>query len=181
MVLRRPLPTKDAAADEQEGPLLHGTAIAVIFDWATAVRVVVLLGVTLAQRGTNARSTAAAALLALIFAPPFVVLGELLRRARPLSRILQLAVASVIALISIAGLLRDLGELFHGILPRSTNLPSLLASLYVLWGFTRPPMVRWFTHTTPAAARQRHSGPWLLLIIAISIVVGIAAVFINLA
>jgi hypothetical protein len=177
---RPPLPTKtneelERARENQP----RGLAVGVVFDWATAMLFGALLVVAIVQRGLDSRQAAAAGFLALVVGLPLVGLGEALRRGRRGARLVQVTVSGLIAAINVVGLIRDLGDLFHGEIPHTTNLPSLLAGIYVIWGLTRPQTIAWFARTKPARVRERHGGRWLQTAIGLSVVIGIIAVFIS--
>lgn len=179
---RPPLPTRTAEELErapENQP--RGIAVAVIFDWAITTLFIALLIVAIVQRGAESRQAAAAGFLALVAGLPLVALGEALRRGRGGARLVQIIVSGVIAAINVVGLLRDLGELVRGEIPRTTNLPALLAGIYIIWGLTRPQTIAWFKRVKPARARERHGGTWLRIAIGASVVIGIVAVFISLA
>ena len=165
---RPPLPTKTAEEIErapENQP--RGIAVAIIFDWATAALV--------------AASREVAGILALVAGLPLVVLGEALRRGRGGARLVQIIVSGLVSAINIAGILRDLGDLTRGEIPRTTNLPSLLAGIYIIWGLTRPQTIAWFARARPARVRERHGGRWLQTAIGLSVGIGIVAVFVSVA
>jgi hypothetical protein len=159
----------------------RGIAVAVVFDWATATLFGALLVVALVQRGLDSRQAAAAGFLTLVIGLPLIALGEALRRGRRGARFVQLAVSGLVAAINVVGLIRDLGELFHGEIPHTTNLPSLIAGIYIIWGLTRPQTIAWLARTKPARVRERHGGRWLQIAIGLSLIIGIVAVFISVA
>ncbi len=159
----------------------RGLAAAIVFDWAAVALFVALLATAIAQRGATSRQAAAAAFLALIAGLPLLGLGETLRRGRRGARLVQIAVSTIFAFGNTAGLLRDLGELARGEIPRTINLPSLLASSFIIWGLTRPQTIAWFASTTPARARALHGGRWLLAALGASVAFGLAAAFVGVA
>ena len=163
-------------------PKPRGVGIAVAFDWTAAALVPSALVLGLVRGGVAERGQAVAsyAFLALLAVPPFLLLGEALRQGREFARVLQLLGSGLALFVNAFGLLRDIIVLAEGIFPRSTNLPSLIADLWILWGLTRPQTVRWFAEITPAAARRHHGGRWLLLTILASLVPGFGAALINL-
>lgn len=180
---RRPLPTQEPVAGDEgpePPPRPTGIPVAVGFDWSLAALLVTMLLVTAVRRGPTEQRTLAIALLALLVAPPAILLGEALRRGWSPARPLQVALSAVTAVGNGAGLLSDIIELVRGQLPRSTNLPALVADIWIIYGLTRPGTIAWFAGVTPAEARRRHTGPWLVGILVVSIASGVTATFITL-
>lgn len=164
---------------EEAPPKPRGVGIAVAFDWSAAALFAGALILEVVRRGTDRQNIAALALLTLLIAPPMLLLGEALRRGDGRARPLQIGLSGLAVLFNAFGLIKDLLVLADGTLPRSTNLPSLLAGLWIIWGLTRPQTAHWFAQITPARARRQHGGAWLVLTGLASAVVGIAAALIN--
>lgn len=162
-------------------PKPRGVGIAVAFDWTAAALVpsVLVLGLVRGDVAERGQAVAVYGFLALLAVPPFLLLGEALRQGREAARVLQLLGSGLALVVNTFGLLRDIIVLTQGGIPRSTNLPSLIADLWILWGLTRPQTVRWFAEITPAAARRHHGGRWLLLTILASLAAGLGAALIN--
>lgn len=180
--MREERPPGGAPVAPEAPPEPRGVGIAVAFDWAAAALfpsafVLALVRGGVAERG---QTVAVYAFLAILAGPPFLLLGEALRQGREAARVIQLLGSGLALFVNAFGLLRDLIVLTQGIFPRSTNLPSLIADLWILWRLTRPQTVRWFAEITPAAARRHHGGRWLLLTILASLATGFGAALINL-
>ena len=164
---------------EEASPKPRGVGIAVAFDWSAAALFACALILEVVRRGANRQTIAALAFLTLLAAPPLLLLGEALRRGNGRARILQIGLSGVVVLFNAFGLIKDLLVLSAGTLPRGTNLPSLLAGLWIIWGLTRPQTGQWFAQITPARARRRHGGAWLILTGLASVAVGVVAALIN--
>lgn len=158
-----------------------GIAVAVVFDWAVAALPPSALALTLLRGQANPAVVVTFALLIALLSPPLIALGEALRRGMRLARVIQIGLSALLLLINAFILVRDLAALTQGVIPRSTSLPSVLANLWILWGLTREPTVRWFDETTTAGARRRHGRRWLVLAALASLVTGMAAALLNTA
>lgn len=179
-MILRPLPVKTreemAASAAREA---RGVSLAAAFDWSLASFLVALLIATVILRGFNSQQAAAAAILALIGVPSLLLLAEGLRRAREVARVLQMSLSSIIIFANAAGVLRDLRDLLQGEVNPSTNFPSLLVGIFVVYGLTRRQTIAWFADVTPAEALRHFDNRWLRRIILIGVAVGVLAVFIN--
>jgi cytochrome bd-type quinol oxidase subunit 2 len=179
-MILRPLPvktreemTRDAARDAR------GVTSAAAFDWALAAFLVALfVGISI-RRGINSQQAAAAAVLALVGVPSLLLLVEGLRRAHEVARVLQLSLSSVIVFANAAGVLRDLRDLLQGEVNPSTNLPSLVVGILVVYGLTRRQTIAWFADVSPAEALRHFDRRWLARVALAGTVVGILAVFVN--
>jgi hypothetical protein len=177
---RRLLPTAAPPGEPAEpAPTSEprGLAAAIIFDWALLVLLLTLLAVTVVRYGPADQRTAAVALLVVIFAPAFGLLGECLRRGRRGARLFQVAVSSIAAIGNAAGFLRDLLDVLHGRLPGGVSTIALAADIWILWSLTRPATIAWFKHMAPVAAHRSHGGRWLAPVLAASLIIGIGAAF----
>ena len=174
------LPTKSREEyAEDAARQARGVTLAVIYDWALAAFMLALLIATIVLRGVNSRQAAAAAVLALIGVPLLLLLAEGLRRAYEVARVLQMSLSSLILFANAAGVLRDVRDLLQGDLNPSTNLPSLVVGILILWGLTRRQTARWFAEVTPDEALRHHDLRWFRRVALIGTVVGMSAVFIN--
>lgn len=158
----------------------RGVTLAAIYNWALAAFLMALLLATIVMRGMNSRQAAAAAFLVVIGVPALLLLAEGLRRARELARIIQISVSSLILFANAAGVLRDLRDLMQGDLNPSTNFPSLVAGILIVWGLTRRQTVAWFAEVTSAEALRYHDLHWFRRVSLIGTIVGITAVFLSL-
>ena len=159
----------------------HGVTLAAIFDWSLASFLIALVIVTAVLRGITSRQAAAALALALVGVPALLLLAEGLRRAREVARVLQIGLSSIVTFANVAGVLRDLRDLLQGEINPSSNLPSLVVGVFILWGLTRSQTIAWFAEVTPAEALRHHDVRWLRLVVAIGAAVGLVAVFINIS
>jgi hypothetical protein len=180
MILRPPLPVKTreemARSAAREA---RGVTMAAAFDWSLASFLVALLVATIYLRGVTSRQAAAAAVLALVGVPSLLLLVEGLRRAREVARVLQMSLSSIIIFANAAGVLRDLRDLLQGEVNPSTNFPSLLVGILVVYGLTRRQTIAWFADVTPAEALRHFDRRWLGRVALIGVVVGVLAMFIN--
>lgn len=179
-MMRSPLPVKTRAEQAEDAARqARGVTLAAIFDWSLAAFLVALLLATALLRGPASRQAAAAAVLALVGVPCLILLAEGLRRAREVARVLQLGLSSIILFANGAGVLRDLRDLLRGEINPSTNLPSLIAGILIVYGLTRRQTIAWFAAVTPAEALRHHDLRWLRRVVIAGTVVGALAVFIN--
>ena len=158
---------------------VRGVTLAAIFDWSLASFLIALLLATAVLRGPTSRQAAAALALAIVGVPALLLLAEGLRRAREVARVLQLGLSSLVAFANVAGVLRDLRDLLQGETNPSTNLPSLVVGVFILWGLTRSQTIAWFAEVTPAEALRHHDLRWSQRVAAIGAIVGLVAVLIN--
>lgn len=151
----------------------RGVAAAIIFDWSLALYFGVLLLVAIVQRGLNSQQAASAALLTIVLGLPIALLGEAIRRGKRWSRPTQIIISILLGAINVVGLIRDLALLLQGIRPVIFNSVALIAGITIIWGFTRPQTIAWFSRITSKQARERNSGTRLLLAFAASLTLGI--------
>ena len=157
-LIRPPLPAK--TREEQAAYATRqarGVTLAAIYDWSLAAFVIALLIATVVLRGITSRQAATALALALVGAPALLLLAEGLRRAREVARVLQIGLSSIVTFANVSGVLRDLRDLLQGEINPSSNLPSLVVGVFILWGLTRSQTIAWFADVTPAEA-LRHPG-----------------------
>lgn len=177
-MMRAPLPVKtreEMAADAARQA--RGVTLAALFDWSLAAFLVALFIATAILRGITSRQAAAAAILALVGAPCLILLAEGLRRAREVARVLQLGLSSIILFANGAGVLRDLRHLLRGEINPSTNLPSLIVGILIVYGLTRRQTIAWFATVTPAEAMRHRDLRWLRAVVISGTIVGALAVF----
>ena len=179
-MIRPLLPVKSREEFAQDAARqARGVTLAAIFDWALAAFLLALLIATIVLRGVTSQQAAAAAVLALIGVPSLLLIAEGLRRAREVARVLQMGLSSIILFANGAGVLRDLRDLLQGEINPSTNLPSLLAGIFIVYGLTRRQTIAWFTTVSPAEALRHHDRRWLQRVALIGTAIGVLAVFIN--
>lgn len=149
----------------------QGIGVAVAFDWAFALQMVVMpiVQTILGSLGVIRPPHIQVGTLVgpLIIAAIFAVLGEGLRSGQGWARIVQLVISSLGFLAGIGVLLSALPALGRGnYLPLVPALILLIVSPIILWRLSRPTTGRWFKTVSSADARRRHGGawPWLILI-----------------
>ncbi len=163
--------TMGKAMDGQTASGPQGIGVAVAFDWAFALQMVVMpivqtilgsLGVIKPphiQVGTVVGP--------LVIAAIFALLGEGLRSGRNWARIVQLVISSLGSLGGIGGLFLAIPALGRGnYLLLVPVLVLLIVSPIIVWRLSRPVTAQWFKTVSSADARRRHDGawPWLILI-----------------
>ena len=179
-MILRPLPVKTREEMAQTAARqARGVTLAAVFDWSLAAFLIALLVATIFRRGISSQQAAAAAVLAVVCVPALLLLAEGLRRAREVARVLQISLSSIIIFANAAGVLRDLRDLLQGDVNPSTNLPSLLVGIFVVYGLTRRQTIAWFADVTPAEALRHFDRRWLIRVALAGTAVGVLAVFLN--
>ncbi|GAC1635478.1 MAG: hypothetical protein NVS4B9_28500 [Ktedonobacteraceae bacterium] len=155
----------------------QGIGVAVAFDWAFAVQMIVMpiVRLILASLGFIMQPSIQAAMLIgpLLIAILFATLGEGLRRGRIWARIAQLV-------ISVLGSLAGIGTAVLAILSPAPGkyllfVPALILLIIppiMLWRLSRPVTAHWFKTVSSDEARKRHGGAWPWLILLWSIIGG---------
>lgn len=156
----------------------QGIGVAVAFDWAFALQMVVMpivqtilgsLGVIRPphiQVGTVVGP--------LVIAVIFALLGEGLRSGRGWARIVQLVISSLGTLGGVGGLFLAIPALGRGnYLLLVPVLILLIVSPIIVWRLSRPATAQWFRTVSSADARRRHGGAWPWLILIWSLISGI--------
>lgn len=161
----------------------QGIGMAVAFDWGLATQVLLTPLIPIFFPYANApklpglNSTLASLLffiIALLVACGLVYFGEMVRRGRKWTRMIQV-VAN--ALLFLGGLF-SLVNLVHSIQagnfwPVLTEIILLIFSPLIAWRLSRPSTALWFKTVSVAEASRRHGGTWILFIALWGIVGGI--------
>ena len=156
-------------AQATSGP--KGIGVAVAFDWAFALQMVVMPIVQLILGSMGIikppHLQIPTVVGPLIIAALFAALGEGLRSGRGWARIVQLVLSSLGFLAGIGTLVIAIPALGHGnFLPLVPALILLIISPIIVWRLSRPATGQWFKTVSSVNARRRHGGawPWLILI-----------------
>ncbi len=162
---------KEGVTDGQMTGGPQGIGVAVAFDWALALQIVVMpiIQSILGSQGIIKPPNLQVVTVVgpLIIAAIFAALGEGLRSGRGWARIVQLVLNSLGFLGGIGLLFLAIPALGHGnFLPLVPALILLIVSPIIVWRLSRPVTGRWFKIVSSADARRRHGGawPWLILI-----------------
>jgi len=169
---------KGSMMDGQATSGPQGIGVAVAFDWAFALQMVVMPIVQsiLGSQGIikPPHIQVATVVGPLIIAAIFAALGEGLRSGRGWARIVQLVISSLGFLGGIGALFLAIPALGHGnYLPLVPALILLIVSPIIVWRLSRPVTGRWFKMVSSADARRRHGGAWPWLILIWSLVGGV--------
>ncbi len=168
---------------EERGGRPPGVALAVIFDWAIVVQLLVMPGLAwwlhlppplrLPQLPALWN-----ALLSLVAALPFATLiaffGEGVRRGWPWTRTLQIAFNILLFLAGLATvytfwLRAQAGDYW----PVVTLLLLAGGSLVIVWRLNRRETARWFATVASEEARRLHGGLWLWSVLLLALLVGV--------
>ncbi len=152
-------------------PAPQGIGMAVVFDWAFAVQLLIIPYIPLLLGSLGLIKPMSfqpgAVIITLVAAIAFAALGEGVRRGVRWTRIVQIVWNTL-------GFLGGIGALFVGVqASRQGNygilVPALVLLIFspiIVWRLSRPATRQWFRTVTRAEARRRHGGswPWLILI-----------------
>ncbi len=171
----------DTSSGKSSAP--QGIGMAVAFDWGLAVELLIVpflsyfVGLPASLKQSNMSPALIATIWFLLSLPVvifFAFLGEGIRRGWNWARRLQILGNAVGFLGGFALLFRFLPEMKQG------NYWSLVAVVILLifspliaWRLSRPATARWFATVTSAESRKRHSGLWIVAILAWAVVGGV--------
>ncbi len=169
---------KGNVMDRQATSGPHGIGVAVAFDWAFALQMVVMpiVQTILGSMGVikQPQIQVGTVIGPLVIAVIFAALGEGLRSGRGWARIIQLVISSLGFLGGIGGLFLAIPALGRGnYLLLVPVLVLLIISPIIVWRLSRPVTGRWFKTVSIADARRRHGGAWPWLILIWSLVGGV--------
>lgn len=161
----------------------QGIGMAVAIDWGLAVQILLVPIVSIffghsPMTNISGLNSLVANILLFVIAWPIggvlVFFGEMVRRGRKWTRMIQIVANT---LLSLAGLF-SLIHLYQSIKmdnfwPLVTEIILVIFSPLIVWRLSRPSTAHWFNTVTVAAARQRHGGKWIWFIAIWAIVGGI--------
>lgn len=152
----------------------RGGRIGVAFDWGFAVQLAISGVSSLIGRPVGPALPMPAALGSLAFAAVMVTQGEALRRGNGVARRVQIGFHSLLVLAGIAAAVPTVQGLQQGRFAMLYTLSLLLGvSSTEIWLLLQPGSRQWYGNVSPEAAKQRHSGGWLVGTIGWAIVCGI--------
>jgi hypothetical protein len=155
-----------------------GGSTGVSFNWGFALSLTLIAAASLLGRPLPLALGVPAALVSLALAAALVALGEALRRGNGVARRLQIAFHALLIPYGIFIAVQTIQALQVG---NSSTLASSLIALVLtlvvspveIWLLLRPGSRRWYGHVTPQEALQRHSGFWLLRVLAWAVLGGV--------
>ncbi|GCE30190.1 hypothetical protein KDA_56740 [Dictyobacter alpinus] len=171
-----------AQAALPELPAPQGIGMAVAFDWGLAAQTAFVPIYTLFSPSSTMKLPGLNPILLFVIAWPvacvFAYFGEMIRSGRNWALRIQIVANAV---LSIAGII-SLFNLYQNIRignfwPLVTTIILVIFSPLIVWRLTRPATAQWFQRVTPAQARQRHGGIWVLFIVLWGIVGGVLQTF----
>lgn len=167
--------------DQQLAP--QGIGMAVAFDWGLAVQILLMpIVYTFFSRtpmtNISGLNPIVSTVLLFVIAWPIgcvlIFFGEMVRRGRNWTRIIQLVANALLSLIGIFSLIHlyqsiEIGNFW----PLITEVILVIFSPLIVWRLSRSVTAHWFKTVSVAEASKRHGGKWIWFIALWALVGGI--------
>lgn len=177
-------PTAEVSGAMEKDPSSpQGIGMAIAIDWGLAVQIMLtpiiytIFGNSSMAKMAGLNSIVGSILLFVIawaIGGVLIFFGEMVRRGRNWTRIIQVVANAV---LTIGGLF-SLIHLYQSIIvgnfwPLVSEVILVIFSPLIVWRLSRPSTVRWFKTVSVAEASKRHGGKWIVFIALWALVGGI--------